>query len=139
MKTTTKITATLLALGVSAVLAGTAQASGPGTPDQARAATPADLRLTLTHPQGDASGARTTTLKCGPAGGTHPAARAACAELGARHGAIEQDPAGGVCTMIYAPVVAEATGTYDGRPVSFKKKYGNDCEMHQHTGALFEF
>ncbi|EPH41646.1 SSI family serine proteinase inhibitor [Streptomyces aurantiacus] len=139
MKTTTKITATLLALGVSAVLAGTAQATGPGAPDRTRAAAPAELTLTLTRPQGDAAGSRTATLKCGPTGGTHPAARSACAELGARNGTIEQKPADGVCTMIYSPVVAEATGTYNGRPVSFKKKYGNDCEMHQHTGAVFEF
>ncbi|GGO59617.1 MULTISPECIES: SSI family serine proteinase inhibitor [Streptomyces] len=153
-KTVAKIAATLLALGTTAVLTGTAQASAPTTPEQSRAtpeqarATPeqaraaagrTDLRLTLTHPETDTTPARTTTLKCGPTGGTHPSARSACAELAARRGTIEQPPAGGVCTMVYAPVLAEATGTYDGRRVSFKKQYGNDCELHQHTGVVFEF
>ncbi|MWK34266.1 hypothetical protein GEV43_09560 [Actinomadura sp. J1-007] len=39
------------------------------------------LRLTLTFPEQNASGSRTVTLACDPAGGSHPHAPQACADL----------------------------------------------------------
>ncbi|MFD0852427.1 SSI family serine proteinase inhibitor, partial [Actinomadura adrarensis] len=44
-----------------------------------------------------------------------------------------------VCPMIYAPVLAEARGTWRGRPVRFRHEYGNGCVMTSRTGAIFRF
>ncbi|KAB2342128.1 SSI family serine proteinase inhibitor [Actinomadura rudentiformis] len=98
-----------------------------------------ELRLTLTSPGPNASSARTALLKCDSGGGTHPGAKAACRELAARNGKIERDPAGTMCTLIYAPIVAKAEGRWRGRPVRFEREYPNDCVMRAHTGKVFLF
>jgi hypothetical protein len=98
------------------------------------------LRLTLTHPGAGTSGARSVTLQCEPLGGTHPKAAQACADLARSGGRIEREPARDtVCTMIYAPVVAEARGHWRGRPVRFKAEYANECVLGARTGWIFRF
>jgi Subtilisin inhibitor-like len=125
----TGLTGAALAL-LSPVPAGTA----PGAE-----APQASLRLTITHPD-DAKGRRSVTLTCGPSGGTHPRAAEACAELTRSGGDIERASApGSACTMMYAPVIAEATGHWQGRPVQFRAEYGNPCALAARTGTIFRF
>jgi subtilisin inhibitor-like len=80
------------------------------------------------------------TLTCAPAGGTHKQAKAACAALNAAKGdpaALKND--GSMCMMIYDPVTVTATGRWKSRAVRFTHTYGNPCELHAATGAVFAF
>ncbi|MFC5752095.1 SSI family serine proteinase inhibitor [Actinomadura rugatobispora] len=124
---------------VGAAAAGTADpAAAPPAPPAA--VTASFLRLTLTHPGQSGVAPRTVTLLCEPAGGTHPEAGRACEELGRSQGVIGRNPrADTACLMIYAPVIAEASGHWHGRPVRFRTEYGNDCAMTAATGAVFRF
>ncbi|MFB4319017.1 subtilase-type protease inhibitor [Actinomadura sp. 21ATH] len=126
--------AALALLPAEAAAAAAPPAAGPP------AAPATSLRLTLTHPDGGTSGARSVTLQCDPLGGTHPRAAQACAELARSGGEIEREPdRDAACTMIYAPVIAEARGHWRGRPVSFRAEYANDCVLGARTGAIFRF
>jgi len=75
-------------------------------------------------PHGSGSPATTWTLKCGPAGGTHPARRAACGAL-ASHPA-DLGPATRACTILSTPTAARATvsGTWAGRRVDRTYRIG---------------
>ncbi|GAA3931689.1 hypothetical protein GCM10023085_11240 [Actinomadura viridis] len=100
----------------------------------------ARLRLTLSRPGDKAAAARNITLHCGPDGGDHPRAARACAELRRSRGEIEHRPAARTaCMMIYSPVIAEATGHWQGRPVRFRNEYANDCVLASRTGSIFRF
>ncbi|QXJ24165.1 serine protease [Actinomadura graeca] len=99
----------------------------------------ASLRLTLTYPGRQASATKTVTLRCGPAGGDHPDAARACADLDENRGAFARSPDGRACTMIHAPVIARAEGRWHGRAARFRTEYGNECEMHARTGKIFAF
>jgi hypothetical protein len=107
------------------------------------AAAPSDsgtsLRLSVTHPGDDASGARSVTLRCDPAGGEHPEAARACLELKGSGGKFAHAPDGRMCTDVYAPVIAEADGRWHGRPARFRARYDNDCVMRSRTGTVFAF
>jgi hypothetical protein len=92
-------------------------------------------RLTVTtsrtgNPQADG----TYELTCGPAGGTHPAARAACARL-VELGGGGRDPFAPVgqdrmCSQQYGgPAKARITGTWHGRPVNTSFDRSNGCEI----------
>jgi hypothetical protein len=122
---------------VATGLTGAALALLPPLPTGLADAPHAALRLTLSHPDGG-SGQRTVTLRCDPTGGNHPLASEACAELSRSGGTIGHPP-GGACTMIYAPVVAEATGHWYGRPVRYRAEFGNDCALRAGTGSVFRF
>ncbi|KRV49862.1 hypothetical protein AQ490_19500 [Wenjunlia vitaminophila] len=79
-------------------------------------------------------------LTCGPDGGTHPDARAGCDALRAVDGDLTAvEPTSRFCTRIYAPVIAEAMGTWDGRAVRYRATFPNRCEMEAGTGPLFAF
>jgi hypothetical protein len=94
--------------------------------------------LTLGY-MADAGYAAAVRLTC-TAGDVHPQAKKACATLekaGGDPGKIT--PAKTMCTMQDAPVTATATGTFLGKPVAWKAQFGNSCEMHRATGALFTF
>jgi hypothetical protein len=79
-------------------------------------------------------------LDCDPVGGGHPSGAAACATLDAADGDPERiTPARTMCMTIYMPVDAEMTGTWHGRHVEWKHRYGNTCEMRRATGVLFAF
>jgi hypothetical protein len=96
-------------------------------------------RLTLSY-LADAGYAAAVKLDCHPAGGGHPKAPQACAVLDAADGDPGKIPdAGTLCYLIYAPVDAEMTGTWHGRAVDWKHRYGNICEMRRATGVLFDF
>lgn len=79
-------------------------------------------------------------LTCHPTGGTHPRAGAACAALDRARGdftRLPHEPA--MCTQEYAPVTAEAHGTWRGRPIHREVTYDNRCQLSAHTGAVFDF
>ncbi|MFB6899645.1 SSI family serine proteinase inhibitor [Streptomyces hydrogenans] len=109
------------------------------------------LRLTVTGPAPTATAlspdgvapaapaARTVTLRCDPAGGEHPRAAAACDDLDASAGRVERAPDDTACVLLYDPVEVRAEGVWRGRPVSFSRTYGNTCELHVRTGAVFAF
>jgi hypothetical protein len=78
-------------------------------------------------------------LTCYPAGGTHPKAVAACAELARVSGDIGRLPAQPVlCTMQYAPVTATATGRWRGRTIGWSKTFSNRCMLAAATGSVFQ-
>ncbi|MGW4381007.1 SSI family serine proteinase inhibitor [Kitasatospora sp. NPDC004531] len=84
---------------------------------------------------------RAVTLTCDPDGGTHPTPGAACGLLrsvGGDPGKLDVDP-GAICTLESAPVTARLSGTWQGRPAAFSRTYGNPCELHARTGAVFRF
>ncbi|WP_306359086.1 subtilase-type protease inhibitor [Nocardia sp. CC227C] len=100
-----------------------------------------ELTLTVAAPD-NRDTARTATLRCATgAGGDHPAADRACAELDAVDGdfdALNVDP-GVICTQEYDPVVYAASGTWRGRAVAFTKTFPNDCHGKGATGSVFDF
>ncbi|MYW01217.1 SSI family serine proteinase inhibitor [Streptomyces sp. SID3343] len=134
-----KLIATLVTVVLSAGPAGTVH--GAEAEPTAPGATPAitDLTLTLEHPESTTTDKREVTLSCDPPGGGHPTPAKACQELSARKGQFTQEAPGRVCTMEYAPVIAEAKGRWKGKATSFKREYDNNCKLHAHTGAIFEF
>ncbi|GID32059.1 SSI family serine proteinase inhibitor [Paractinoplanes brasiliensis] len=96
-------------------------------------------QLKLSH-VADTGSAVTVTLTCDPPGGGHPEPAEACAALAE----VDADPdrikpANRACILLYQPVTAELTGTWQGREVSWKHRYGNTCEMRRATGVLFRF
>ncbi|TQJ03504.1 subtilisin inhibitor-like [Amycolatopsis cihanbeyliensis] len=86
----------------------------------------------------DAAGA---VLTCEPAGGTHPLSEAACAELAAVNGevaAVELEPQR-PCYLIYRPLTVTAHGSWDGRPISYRETFPNDCVLDVIKGPIFRF
>ncbi|MQA96478.1 MAG: protease inhibitor SIL-V5 [Streptosporangiales bacterium] len=128
------------ALPVALIAAAAPFAATP----QASSAGPAD-RLTLTTADDGGTGRRALTasharLYCHPSGGNHPHADDACAKLDTVDGdftRLRHEPA--MCTQEYAPVTAEARGTWQGRSISRTATYSNRCELSAHTGVVFDF
>ena len=111
------------------VLAALAAALAVGC---AEAATSGSTTLTITY-RADRSTdtAVRWTLRCGPAGGTHPAAVRACrrlSDLGAS--AFARVPGDAVCTQQYGgPQTALVTGTYRGRRIWTRFARRDGCEI----------
>ncbi len=127
----------VLAATAIAVLsvAGSAAAATTGPAAAPRPAT--DLVLSYTAEAGYAAA---VSLTCDPAGGGHPKAVRACATLKKAAGdPTRLRPAKTLCTMEYAPVTAEITGTVKGEPVRWSQTFGNRCELARRTGVLFAF
>ncbi|MDQ3404172.1 MAG: subtilase-type protease inhibitor [Actinomycetota bacterium] len=94
------------------------------------------LSLTVTSSQ---DVLRVSSLSCGPAGGQHPNADAACTELGKVAGdftALNVTPEG-ACTLQYDPVTVRARGYWDGKPIDHHETFGNLCAMMLTTGPVF--
>jgi len=85
-------------------------------------------------------GDRFVTLRCDPAGGTHPHPESACRVLGEAGGDIAKIPGrpGTLCPSVYEPVTAIATGDYQGTRVMFRHSYPNRCDLARRTGPIFE-
>ncbi|GAA0948449.1 SSI family serine proteinase inhibitor [Nonomuraea longicatena] len=101
----------------------------------------ADRGLSLSV-SGDANTwTRGVVLRCHPApGGHHPNAAAACAAIEAAGGRFDRfSGTSRACTMEYNPVTASATGSWRGRPVSWRATYANACGLEAATGAVFRF
>jgi hypothetical protein len=70
------------------------------------------------------------TLRCGPAGGTHPTPIAACRRLNSLEQPFRPVPRDAVCTQIYGgPDVAIVAGTFRGRRVWAQFRLRNGCEI----------
>ncbi|MEU0169016.1 SSI family serine proteinase inhibitor [Streptomyces iakyrus] len=100
--------------------------AGPSGPDRDH------LTVTVRNAGGGADG--TFELHCGPAGGSHPDPRGACAvlERDARWGqdVFATAPEGGFCTMQYGgPATAHVTGTWAGRPVDATYDRRDGCQI----------
>jgi hypothetical protein len=80
-------------------------------------------------------------LVCGPDGGTHPRARAACHALREAGGDVHALPAAAerMCAKIYSPVVVEVMGRWRGRLVEYRETFPNRCLMESDTGQVFAF
>jgi hypothetical protein len=127
-----------IVLAVAAVaglaLPSPAHAASTGPAGQSRAKTD----LTLSY-MADAGYAAAVRLTCS-AGDVHPQAKKACGTLkkvGGDPGRIT--PAKTMCTMVFAPITASVTGTWQGRSVKWSKQFGNQCVMRRATGVLFSF
>jgi subtilisin inhibitor-like len=123
----------------AATLAGTALV--PALADAEPASTAARSMMNLSV-RGEQRGdpLRTAVLTCEPAGGSHPHANDACETLKAVNGDIGKlAGAHTVCPMVLKPVTLTARGSWQGQPVSFEKKYSNECVAEAETGKVFSF
>jgi hypothetical protein len=83
---------------------------------------------------------RTVSLACEPAGGSHPKSEIACAALDSAGGDFAQlKPRPDACALIYAPVDVVATGTWRGKPVTFRTTYVNRCSADRDSDGVFGF
>lgn len=134
-----------------ACAAGTITGLAALTAAPAAASTPQSLyapsALVLTVGQGESAATttveRAVTLTCNPtAGGTHPDAEAACAELERAHGRPALTLNGDsdrACPQIYAPVVLTADGAWEGRRLSYERTFANSCVAESRVNSLFDF
>ncbi|GAA3728628.1 SSI family serine proteinase inhibitor [Salinactinospora qingdaonensis] len=113
----------------------TAAGLGLATPAHAASSPIGELTLSLGGPDNRIS------LTCLPTGGTHPTADEACASLTAVWGRFKSLPAeqGVFCPMHYAPVTAEAHGTWAGNPVDYEETFSNACVAGVQTDGVFDF
>ncbi|KEI43158.1 SSI family serine proteinase inhibitor [Saccharopolyspora rectivirgula] len=123
---------------LAAALAGTALIPALATAEQPQQ--PSVLRLSISS---DARNeARTAVLICDPAGGTHPKATEACADLDTVDGdldALAAAHANTPCPLVYRPVTVSAEGVWNQRSVEFEKRYANACVAQTYTGSVFAF
>ncbi|MFC9287188.1 SSI family serine proteinase inhibitor [Streptomyces sp. NPDC057052] len=123
------VTAALLLVAV-AVAPARASASGHVLPGDG-------LRLSVTTGDSRSGDTRGTLLLCDPPQG-HSRAAEACADLTAANGDIDAvAPREAVCSLLYAPVTARASGRWHGRPVEYTRTFSNTCVMLAETGAVF--
>jgi hypothetical protein len=133
-----------LRLLLGSVIAGTALTAGlVGVPSPASAAVasaPTALFLTVAPGESGSPVSRSAVLTCDPVGGSHIEAEQACRELATVAGDIAAlAETGESCTLIYDPVTVSVEGWWHGRPTSFSATYGNSCQLHQQTRAIFHF
>ncbi|MFE6779740.1 subtilase-type protease inhibitor [Streptomyces sp. NPDC057702] len=133
--------AAALSLGCLTTAAGSAHAG----PARTTSLYPPSSLVLSVAPGEDASAAvtRAVTLTCEPqAGGSHPAPRAACAELrvnGAAFAHMTEPAADTFCTREYQPVTVVAQGVWEGRNVTFQHTFGNSCLQQAARGTVFRF
>jgi hypothetical protein len=76
-------------------------------------------------------------LTCGPAGGSHPHAAAACQQLSKVAGHIERIPEDpGPCPKISDPVILAAVGNWNGQPRYYYHSFPNRCVGVRKTGGV---
>jgi len=120
------LTAALLAIG--AVPATAAAQPEPGNDW---------LEVTVTRGDASSGTPHRAMLRCDPPRG-HARAAEACAELEAADGDLDRIPLRDTyCSMIYAPVTAQARGQWRGRAVEYTRTFPNTCVMTARTGAVF--
>lgn len=136
-----------LAFGVSSsstpAFAGPEPGAGPAMPGQ-----PTGLLMLGVTPlspvglgsPGSGSEPGRVLLLCGPDGGTHPDASAACESLRDVAGEFADLPRVDetICTMEYAPVEVQARGRWE-EPVAYRETFSNRCVASAETDAVFGF
>jgi hypothetical protein len=97
-----------------------------------------DLRISY-WPEGRAAGqAQTSTLRCGPVGGTLARPAAACQKLAGMRNPFAPIPADAMCTEQYGgPQVALITGTFRGKRVWTQLQRRNGCEIGRFKQLAF--
>ncbi|MEV0369606.1 subtilase-type protease inhibitor [Streptomyces sp. NPDC050636] len=139
-----------IALGAALVLgtlATTAQATAAPTQPARTGGLYAPTELVLTVGQGESRATstiqRAATLSCRPtATGTHPAPKAACAQLRAASGDLSKVTGvvtNRACTKEWNPIVVTADGVWEGHRVSYTYTFSNSCTMTDGKGQVFEF
>lgn len=128
---------------ILAAVVASAAAILVSAPAQAQPTTNGLQNLTLTISQGESVVPdRTVTLTCGPTGGTHPRAAAACAIVDQVGGAgledMNLDP-NAICTLEYNPYTVSVQGNDHFLWIDFVKTYDNPCVLNAHTGAFYQF
>jgi hypothetical protein len=123
---------TLVIVLIALLSAGTVASADDRRPPRTK------LHLTIAAEIGISA---TATLTCGPAGGSHPNAGAACAELARVSGDLDRLPGKPeqLCTMQYQPVRAAARGHWRGKVVAWQRVFANRCLMQAATGSVFRF
>ena len=108
----------------------------PPPPRADRAA--GELEITF-WPNGRGRGStQTWTLRCDPAGGTHPNPEDACARLAAIENPFAPPPGDEICTEQYGgPEEALVEGTYRGRGVSYGLSRTNGCQIARYDRYRF--
>ncbi|MGP8302807.1 subtilase-type protease inhibitor [Streptomyces inhibens] len=132
---------------VLGTLATTAQAAAAPAQPARSGGLYAPTELVLTVGQGTsretATVQRAVTLSCTPvATGSHPAPRAACAQLrsvAGDFGAVTEAAPERLCTKEWDPVVVTADGVWQGKRVSYTYTFANSCAMTDGSGSVFEF
>lgn len=114
-------------LGLSALLAA---ALVMGCGDAGSATSQTSLTVSF-WPQGRDDGSpKRWTLRCNPAGGTHPNAARACARLASLERPFAPVPPDTACTQLYGgPQEALVTGTYRGRRVWTRFNRRDGCQI----------
>ncbi|WP_438488741.1 subtilase-type protease inhibitor [Streptomyces sp. S186] len=139
-----------VALGAALVLGAlstTAQAAAAPAQPARTGGLYAPTEMVLTIGQGDSrattTSLRAATLSCMPtASGSHPYAKAACAQLRSVAGDFTKvtDAAGQrICNKIWDPIVVTADGVWQGRRISYTHVFANSCEMAGGKDMVFEF
>lgn len=120
-------------------LTSTAALAAPFGPDPVVPSANATSLVLTVAPQQTVG--HSVTLRCNPAGGTHPNAAGACAALDSAGGDFTKlaPTAGRMCPHLVHPVTVRANGTYRGAPVAYAKTFNNSCEMDRATHPLFDF
>ena len=97
----------------------------------ARASTGASLTVVYWPDGRTGDGASRWTLRCAPAGGTHPSPAAACRKLAALgDAAFRPVPGDAVCTQVFGgPQQALVAGTYRGRRIWTRFNRKNGCQI----------
>jgi hypothetical protein len=91
-------------------------------------------QLTINVKASPESAAKTWTLTCDPAGGSHPEAAKACAALAKAKAPFTPVAKDQQCTMIYGgPEEATVTGTWKDQKVDAKFSRKNGCELSRWT------
>ncbi|MGR6916300.1 SSI family serine proteinase inhibitor [[Actinomadura] parvosata] len=109
--------------------------AGASLPAQAAPAPKAKLKIVDGMKGGPV---KSVWLHCGPAGGTHPNARAACDLLRQ----VKGDPAQlkvspkANCSQEIKPHAVAIAGTWHGRKVHWAKFFANACQMRAMTGPI---
>lgn len=120
--------------------AGTVLGAAPAQAQPAAARPAGAIALSVTPAAPGTVTPRSALLTCDADGGSHTAAAVACDELRAVAGDVRSmTPTDGICTREYAPVTATAIGFWQGRPVSYRATFGNECELLLATGNVFAF
>ncbi|GGO87676.1 subtilase-type protease inhibitor [Wenjunlia tyrosinilytica] len=130
-----------LVMSCLTVAGSTASAAPEGT-DSLYAPSALVLTIGKGETAADSTVQRAVVLRCTPtAGGDHPAAEQACAELRAANGDFNALGAGNsprICPKIWDPVVVTAQGVWQGKRVDYEETFGNSC-MAGDRGHVFEF
>ncbi|MFI8518822.1 subtilase-type protease inhibitor [Streptomyces sp. NPDC085481] len=135
--------AAALATATGIALVGTAITSAQAAPSSLYPPSALVLTIGKGEKASTATVVRAVTLTCSPAaGGTHPDAESACAEMTAAGGDFRQvtkSTGDRPCTREWDPVTVTGDGVWQGKRVSWSARYGNTCEMRARTAEATVF